>query len=74
MSSQLSVQDKQRLLRGVTKMVGDKSYEIACLPSILAAIAVVPVPQNGSRTMSFTFVKDLMYSRIILTGCVVKYG
>ena len=27
MSSQLSVQDKQRLLRGVTKKVGDKSYE-----------------------------------------------
>ena len=27
MSSQLSVQDKQRLLRGVTKMVGDKTYE-----------------------------------------------
>ena len=27
MSSQLSVQDKQRLLRGVTKKVGDKPYE-----------------------------------------------
>ena len=27
MSSQLSAQDKQRLLRGVTKKVGDKPYE-----------------------------------------------